>query len=86
MVRPGGGVQDVGRVALDPQMLLSSRMHFWKAALEGVRPPRACAGISGSVDRRYNNLRCPKNQQARPNHRPGCSSRIGCILPRIGRR
>ena len=56
---------DVGRIALVPQMHLSSRRHFRNALLEGSRTLRACACLSGKRGKGIatgSGLPCPGNR------------------------
>jgi hypothetical protein len=46
-------------------MLLSSRRHFWKPELAGLRLPKAYAGLSGEWGRAMGGIPCPDGRQAR---------------------
>ena len=76
---------EVGRIALVPHMLLSSRRHFRKPELVGSRLSRACAVLSGGRGRRNGDAPGPDSRQAILNRRLEGPPRTGYTLLRKGR-
>lgn len=50
MIRGDESVYDEGSIVLDPHMPLSSRRHFRKVVLKGLRRSRAYAGLDGEQE------------------------------------
>jgi len=57
-------VYDVGSIVFGPHILLSSRKHFRKAGLSGLRASRAYCGLSGNDKARHGDIHCPNSRQA----------------------